>query len=116
VHALHVRERRVVAVGKLARVAGIAAGPLLRVFGKHPTLGSGEMAEDVAESVLARLVRPLDLVARNARGDAHGAFANAVEVIGEVFHHSDFTTESFSFKRITIIAPAIGNPISVRGS
>src|SRR5207245_7847934 len=75
-HAAEIGERCIVSVRELAPVSGIATRPQLRVLGKHPPLGRAEMAKDIAERVLAWLVRPFDLLGRDARGDAHRALAD----------------------------------------
>src|SRR5262249_52882592 len=86
VEAAHVREDRVVAVGQLPAVSGIAARPQLSILDEHPAFDAAKMAKDVAERELAGLVRPLDSVGWNAGCNAHRPLAHAIEVLGEIIH------------------------------
>lgn len=84
VEAVNVGEDGVMAIGESAIVVGITAGLEARVFGPHVTLGSGEMAEEIAECEAAGLEGPFDFVWRDAASYAEGALADFCELVDEL--------------------------------
>src|SRR5882757_8394448 len=68
----------------------VARRMALRVFGPHVALGNCQMAQNIAESEFVRCVRPINLVARNAPSDTHGALAHTPEIMQERLNADNF--------------------------
>ena len=82
--AVEVGEDGVVAFGEFFCMAGIAAGLEARVFGPHVALGSGDVAEKIAESEAARFESPFDLRGWDTAGDTEGARTDFFKLIEEL--------------------------------
>ena len=83
-HEIEIREDIVESICEFFPVAGIAAGLEACVFGPHVALGSGEVAEKIAESESAGFERPFDLRGWNAASDSESARADFFKMVEEL--------------------------------
>src|SRR4029077_6108067 len=107
VHAIVEGPAGLVAFRQLRAVAGVAAGPALGVLGEHPALDRSQVADEVAEGEGSRLIRPFQLLGRDAEDDAARPFVDALEVPEEGFDALDLhglpmvVRESFGTARVS---------------
>jgi hypothetical protein len=80
VHPLEIAHYLVVAVGEISPVSWIPAGAAGDILSKHPALDRAKVSHEIAQRERTRLVRPLELIRRNAGEDARRAAANTLEI------------------------------------
>src|SRR5947209_4214774 len=82
-HAIEKCTDVVAAIGEVATVSGVAAGPELRVFSVHVALDRAEVPDEIAQGESPRFVSPSHLLRGNAGDHALGAPADFFEVVEE---------------------------------
>jgi len=90
VEAVHEGKDVVEAVGEFFAVSGVERRVVLDGFGPHVAFRSGDVTEKIAESEFAGGVGPVDLVGRNAAGNAESAFTDVGEIVKERLDGGDF--------------------------
>src|SRR5882672_3551466 len=68
----------------------VARRMALRVFRPHVALGHRQVAQNIAQREFFRGVRPINLVARNAASNTHGALAHTPEIVQERLNTDNF--------------------------
>src|SRR5712672_564407 len=68
----------------------VARRMALRVFRPHVALGNRQVAQSIAQREFFRGVRPINLVARNAPSDTHGALAHTPKIMQERLNTDNF--------------------------
>ena len=80
----------IIAISQLTAVSGITALLLSHVLRVQVTLDRADMAHEISNREFSRLIRPFDLLRRDAARHAQSALANLFVVIQESRDAGDF--------------------------
>jgi hypothetical protein len=90
VQPVQIGEDFVVPVRQLTAVPGVSGGTEQGILDEHESLGSREVAKNVAEGEGVLLMAPLEPSAWNTGGDQEGAFPDPLVIGEEGFCFADF--------------------------